>query len=71
MSTVTTLQGTRTTVPPVETGLKGSTGTEVKSGLSEGDVVVLPDSTTGTPGSGGFPGGGVPRVGGLGLGAGR
>jgi len=69
VSTVTVLQGTQTTVTPVVTGLKGSTGTEVKSGLSEGDVVVLPDATSGGAGGGGLPA--FSRVGGLGAGPGR
>ena len=56
-------------VVTVTTGLAGDNGTEVKSGLSAGDVVVLPQSSTGT-GSGGFtfPGGGL--GGGLGGGIG-
>ncbi len=49
---------TRTVI--VTTGLKGDSETEVLSGLSAGDVVVLPQQTTGS-GSFTFPGAGVGR----------
>ncbi|WP_405087254.1 efflux RND transporter periplasmic adaptor subunit [Microbispora sp. NBC_01389] len=56
---VTVLENGRQVVRRVETGLKGDTTTEIKSGLQEGDQVVRPQATT-TGGGGGiqFPGGG-------------
>ncbi|MFF4240135.1 efflux RND transporter periplasmic adaptor subunit [Actinomadura geliboluensis] len=53
----------------VETGVKGDQGTEIKSGLEEGDQVVVTSSTSGSGTSGttgrqGFPGGGGPGMGG-------
>jgi hypothetical protein len=42
----------------VTTGLKGDSETEILSGLSAGDVVILPQQTGGT-GSFTFPGAGV------------
>jgi HlyD family secretion protein len=60
--TVTVLRGTAQTVVPVQIGLVGDRGTQILNGLSAGDTVVLPTSTsTGTTG-------GFPRLGGLGLG---
>ena len=47
-----------------EVGITGDSGTEVVSGLTEGQVVVLPDTGTGTTGTFTFPGGGA-VVGGL------
>jgi multidrug efflux pump subunit AcrA (membrane-fusion protein) len=59
-STVTRRQdGTDVTVV-VETGLVGTTGTEIVRGLSEGDQIVLPTGTTGGftfPGAGSGAGG--------------
>jgi multidrug efflux pump subunit AcrA (membrane-fusion protein) len=68
--TLVTSRGTQTAIP-VQTGLVGDTYTEVTSGLSPGDVVLLPQLTTGT--SGGTGGGGVrlPGGGGGGGGGGR
>jgi macrolide-specific efflux system membrane fusion protein len=65
-STVTVLQDGQQSVRPVQVGLVGDSSTEITSGLSEGDVVVL---TTGTGSSGfTFPGGGIPGGFGGGLG---
>jgi HlyD family secretion protein len=65
-STVTVLQNGQQSVRPVQVGLVGDSSTEITSGLSEGDVVVL---TTGTGSSGfTFPGGGIPGGFGGGLG---
>lgn len=61
-STVTVLQNNQQSVQPVQVGLVGDSSTEITSGLSEGDVVVL---SSGTDSSGfTFPGGGIPGVGG-------
>ncbi|MGW3342353.1 efflux RND transporter periplasmic adaptor subunit [Nonomuraea rubra] len=68
-TTVTVLKDGRQTRTPVEVGVQGSTLTEIKSGVSEGDQLVPPATTTGTTGNngggmrgvgggGGFPGGG-------------
>ncbi|MEV4114497.1 efflux RND transporter periplasmic adaptor subunit [Nonomuraea sp. NPDC049695] len=64
-TTVTLLQNGRQTRTPVEVGVQGTSLTEIKSGVSEGDQVVPPVTTTGTTGGnlrfgggGGFPGGG-------------
>ncbi|MGW5410737.1 efflux RND transporter periplasmic adaptor subunit [Actinomadura geliboluensis] len=59
----------------VETGVKGDQGTEIKSGLEEGDQVVVTSSTSGSGTSGttgrqGFPGGGPGMGGGGGPGGG-
>lgn len=67
-TTVTVLKDGRQTRTPVEVGVRGTTMTEIRSGVSEGDQIV-PPSTTGTTGTGGggqrqfgggggFPGGG-------------
>ncbi|MFZ2012652.1 MAG: HlyD family efflux transporter periplasmic adaptor subunit [Nocardioides sp.] len=58
-ATVQNKDGSTRTVM-VTTGLKGDSETEVLSGLSAGDVVVLPQQTTGS-GSFTFPGAGVGR----------
>jgi len=61
--TVTVLRGGQQSVVPVEVGLVGDNGTQIMSGLSAGDTVVLPSSSTTT--GGGFPGfGGVGGLGG-------
>jgi hypothetical protein len=61
--TVTVLRGGQQSVIPVQVGLVGDNGTQILSGLSAGDTVVLPSTTT-TSG-GGFPGfGGVGGLGG-------
>ncbi|MHB1533815.1 MAG: efflux RND transporter periplasmic adaptor subunit [Acidimicrobiales bacterium] len=81
-STVTVLSGGKQVVRPVTIGLVGDTTTQILSGLSAGQAVVLPSATVssgltggngivrpGTAGGGGFGGGGL---GGAGLGgAGR
>ncbi|MCO6004288.1 HlyD family efflux transporter periplasmic adaptor subunit [Actinoallomurus purpureus] len=68
-STVTVLQGGKQVIKPVQTGVKGGQGTEIKSGLNEGDQVVITTTTTSTSGSSGFgrAGGGL---GGGGIGGG-
>jgi membrane fusion protein, macrolide-specific efflux system len=75
-STVTILQNGKQVIKTVEIGVKGDQGTEIKSGLTLGDRVVLA-SATGTggvqlPGGGRFPGGlGGGAGGGLGGGGAR
>jgi hypothetical protein len=51
---------------PVETGLIGNALTEITSGVSEGDVLVMPTSavTTNSSNGGGFPRSGVGGLGG-------
>jgi multidrug efflux pump subunit AcrA (membrane-fusion protein) len=61
--TVTLLRNGVPTVTVVQTGLVGSSQTQVTSGLSAGDTVQLPTSTT-TSTSGGLPGFGRAGVGG-------
>ena len=72
---VTILKAGIKTVTPVETGITGDAGTEITSGVSDGDVVVLPvqqvttanrarSSTGGLTGGGAVPGGGGPPPGG-------
>ncbi|HEX2806953.1 MAG TPA: HlyD family efflux transporter periplasmic adaptor subunit, partial [Kineosporiaceae bacterium] len=54
--TVTVRRNGVNTVVPVEIGLIGNSGTEITSGVSEGDELVLPTSTgTTTTNGGGFP----------------
>jgi HlyD family secretion protein len=63
---VTVLQGTRKVIVAVTLGIVGSTSTEIKSGLKDGDTVVLPTlGTTTTTGAGLTRGGG--RLGGGGV----
>ncbi|MEU6791509.1 biotin/lipoyl-binding protein [Nonomuraea wenchangensis] len=69
-TTVTVLRQGHQTRTPVEVGVQGTTLTEIKSGVSEGDQIVPPAVSTGTtqggngrfgggfPGGGGVPGGG-------------
>ncbi|MEV0162154.1 efflux RND transporter periplasmic adaptor subunit [Nonomuraea fuscirosea] len=62
-STVTVLRDGRQSRVPVEVGVRGSTLAEIKSGVSEGDLIVPPTPANGTTGGrgqfgGGFPGGG-------------
>ena len=58
-STVTVRKaGTDTTVQ-VTTGLAGDTGTEITSGVAEGDQLVISTTSSGSGGFG-FPGGGIP-----------
>jgi macrolide-specific efflux system membrane fusion protein len=54
-NTVSVVRNGATTVVPIEIGLVGGGLTEVTSGLTEGETVNLP-STTSTSGSGGLPG---------------
>lgn len=56
---VTVFYRNSTFLVPVQTGLSDGRNTEVISGVSEGDVVVLPRAGTTTTG-GGAPGGGAP-----------
>ncbi|UBU17218.1 efflux RND transporter periplasmic adaptor subunit [Nonomuraea gerenzanensis] len=65
-STVTVLKDGRQTRTPVEVGVQGTTLTEIKSGVSEGDQLVPPATTTGTTGNGGNGGGGMRGIGGTG-----
>jgi hypothetical protein len=53
---------------PVKIGFRGSTQVQILSGVSAGDVLVIPSATTttGTGGAGGGPGGGGPGPGGFG-----
>lgn len=70
-STVTVVRNGRQSTVTVETGVKGDQGTEITSGLNEGDQVVVTSTGTGTGGTtqrGGFPGGAGP-AGGFGGGA--
>ncbi|MFG1702109.1 efflux RND transporter periplasmic adaptor subunit [Nonomuraea sp. M3C6] len=65
-TTVTLLRNGTQTRTPVEVGVRGTSLTEIKSGVTEGDQIVPPATTTGTTGGanlrfgggGGFPGGG-------------
>lgn len=64
-STVTVVRDGRQVPATVETGVKGDQGTEISSGLKEGDeVAVTSTSTSGNTGQRGFPGGGGPGLGG-------
>ncbi|GLY81960.1 efflux RND transporter periplasmic adaptor subunit [Actinoallomurus iriomotensis] len=71
-STVTVRQGGKQVAEQVQTGVSGDQGTEIKSGLNEGDEVVITTTTgSGDSGSsGGFPGGGSGGIGGAGGGGG-
>lgn len=62
-STVTVMRNGQQVSVPVEVGLEGDQQTEIVSGLSEGERVVIP-SATGPGGEGGFPPGGFPGLGG-------
>jgi len=62
--TVTVQSGTSTQVVPVQVGIAGNGLTEITSGVSEGQKLVLPSATPSSSPSGGFPrrgggGGGV------------
>jgi macrolide-specific efflux system membrane fusion protein len=61
--TVTVLQDGKQVSTLVELGLEGNQYTEIVSGLSEGQKVVV-SSTTGSTGTSNFPGGGFPGAGG-------
>ncbi|MDO8731054.1 MAG: HlyD family efflux transporter periplasmic adaptor subunit [Actinomycetota bacterium] len=56
-STVTVKRGDQETVVQVVTGVKGDSTTEITSGLTAGDVIVLPTAATSSTG---FPTGGIP-----------
>lgn len=60
-STVTVLRNGKKVTRTVQVGIKGDQGVEIKSGLNEGDQVVIAVATTGTgngfPGRTGFGGG--------------
>ena len=58
LKTVTLRKAGKDTATTVQTGFVGDSGTEVTSGLAEGDVVVLSASSAGTGGGFTFPGGG-------------
>jgi HlyD family secretion protein/macrolide-specific efflux system membrane fusion protein len=58
VSTVTVRKNGQDVVTVVGTGLVGDSGTEITSGLTEGDQVVI-SSSTGTGGTFTFPGGGL------------
>jgi HlyD family secretion protein len=58
---VTLLNGEQQVQTPVQTGLSNDTMTEITSGVSEGDVVVLNSTTTTSSSSGGM---GIPGAGG-------
>ncbi|WP_141580149.1 efflux RND transporter periplasmic adaptor subunit [Actinomadura sp. WMMA1423] len=64
-STVTVVRDGRQVTTTVETGVKGDQGTEISSGLKEGDEVAV-SSTSGSGGTNqrGIPGGGGPGFGG-------
>jgi membrane fusion protein, macrolide-specific efflux system len=70
-STVTVLQNGKQVVKTVQIGMKGDVGTEIKSGLTEGEQIVIISTSTGSGstttrlgGGGGIPGGGAPGGGG-------
>ena len=63
-STVTVVQNGQQVSTTVEIGLEGDQFTEIASGLSEGDEVVIATAAD-SGGAGGFPGGGFPGGGGL------
>jgi RND family efflux transporter MFP subunit len=58
-STVTVRKDGKDTTVQVTTGLAGDTGTEITSGLAEGDQLVVSTTSGGSSGFG-FPGGGIP-----------
>lgn len=60
-STVTVMRNGEQVTVPVEVGLEGDQQTEIVSGLSEGERVVIP-SASGFGEGGGFPGGGFPGI---------
>ena len=69
-STVTVVRNGRQVPTTVGTGVKGDQGTEISSGLNEGDqVAVTSTSGSGNTNQRGFPGGGGPGLGGSGGGA--
>jgi macrolide-specific efflux system membrane fusion protein len=73
-STVTVQQGGTQVVKRVQIGVQGDQGTEIKSGLNEGDQVVIPTAAGGSGSTQTRPGGGIGGggggIGGGGLGGG-
>lgn len=67
-STVTVLSDGKQVPKRVQTGVEGDQGTEITSGLNEGDQVVIASTSGGT--GGGFPTGRFPGLGGAGAGGG-
>ncbi len=65
LTTVTVMSNGTQQVTPVTIGLKGDTSTQIKTGLTAGQQVVLSTATTGSTSSTGFP-----SLGGTGLGGG-
>ncbi|MEU5993961.1 biotin/lipoyl-binding protein [Spirillospora sp. NPDC047418] len=65
-STVTVVRNGEQNTVTVEIGVKGDQGTEIKSGLEEGDQIAVTSTsgsgTSGTTGRQGFPGGGGPGM---------
>jgi multidrug efflux pump subunit AcrA (membrane-fusion protein) len=59
-TTVTVQNGKTTKTVPVTTGVAGNSSTEITSGLSQGQTIVLPTTTTSTVSSG-IPGAGGGR----------
>jgi macrolide-specific efflux system membrane fusion protein len=74
-SAVTVLSGGKQVTKIVQAGVQGTQGTEIKSGLNEGDQVVIANAGGGSGGTGfptgRFPGGGGGLGGGLGGGGGQ
>jgi macrolide-specific efflux system membrane fusion protein len=68
-SSVTVLSGGKQVPKVVQIGTQGDQGTEIKSGLNEGDQVVIANAAGGTGGTG-FPAGRFPGGGGIGGGLG-
>jgi macrolide-specific efflux system membrane fusion protein len=67
-STVTVMRNGKQVTQPVQVGIKGDQGTEITSGVTAGERVVM---TSSGAGGGGFPTGGFPGLGGARLGGGR
>jgi macrolide-specific efflux system membrane fusion protein len=65
-STVTVQQGGTQVVKRVQIGVQGNQGTEIKSGLNEGDEVVIPTATGSSGSTQTRPGGGLGGGGGIG-----
>ncbi|MBI5652164.1 MAG: efflux RND transporter periplasmic adaptor subunit [Chloroflexi bacterium] len=61
---VTVMSGDKPTSVPVRTGLSSDSSIEIVSGLNEGDVIVISQTTTTSQSGGGQPGGiGIPFLG--------
>jgi macrolide-specific efflux system membrane fusion protein len=65
-STVTVQQGGAQVAKRVQIGVQGDQGTEIKSGLNEGDQVVISIATSGSTSTQTRPGGGLGGGGGIG-----